>query len=129
MMKRFVWLGLVALLVVGVAAGCGGTKQPAAQTDGVTIEAGPGLKFTPKTVTVKAGTTVTWVNKDTMEHDAASGKVENGQVVLDGYFRSPMLKPGEKWSFTFDKPGTYPYVCTVPGHAQGGMVGEIVVEP
>lgn len=128
-MKRWWGLLLVTLLLAGLVAGCGGTKQPAAQGNGVTIEAGPGLKFTPKTVTIKVGTTVTWINKDTMVHDAASGKVENGQVVLDGYFKSPLLKPGQKWSFTFDKPGTYPYVCTVPGHAQGGMVGEIVVTP
>ncbi|MBX6351629.1 MAG: hypothetical protein IRZ11_09015, partial [Clostridia bacterium] len=32
-------------------------------------------------------------------------------------------------SYTFDEAGTYPYLCTVPGHAQAGMVGTVTVVP
>jgi len=40
------------------------------------------------------------------------------------------LKPGESGSTTFTAgaPGTYHYICTVPGHALQGMIGEFIVE-
>ena len=71
--------------------------------------------FTPPTLTVPAGTTVTWTNDDAVPHTAT------GQ---DGSFDSGNLNPGESFSFTFHTPGSYPYVCQY--HA--GMQGTIVVQ-
>ncbi len=59
--------------------------------------------FSPKVLTVKAGTTVTWTNGDlVMEHDLRGDH---------GEFISPALQPGETYSYTFNKPGTYTYGC------------------
>jgi plastocyanin len=71
--------------------------------------------FTPATLTVAAGTTVTWTNNDAVPHTATAS---------DGSFDSGNLNPGQSFSFTFSTPGTYPYVCQY--HA--GMQGTIVVQ-
>ena len=72
--------------------------------------------FGPASVTVKAGTTVSWVNRDDEPHTIASDS---------GLYRSAALDTGGEFHFTFDKPGTYHYVCTI--HPQ--MLGTIIVEP
>jgi plastocyanin len=71
--------------------------------------------FAPATLTVKAGTTVTWANKDEEPHTVFSDT---------GLFRSGAIDTGEVFSFKFDKPGTYHFLCTI--HPR--MVGTIVVE-
>ncbi len=60
--------------------------------------------FGPQGVTVKAGTTVHWTNNDTEPHTVTSDT---------GAFNSPVLQPGASYSFTFTKPGTYSYHCTI----------------
>jgi amicyanin len=71
--------------------------------------------FTPQSVTVKAGTTVTWINQDDIPHAIASStKV----------FKSKTLDTDDKYSFTFTTPGTYEYFCSLHPH----MTGTIVVE-
>lgn len=72
--------------------------------------------FGPTSVTVKAGTTVTWVNRDDEPHTIASDS---------GLYRSGALDTGGEFQFTFDKPGTYHYVCTI--HPR--MLGTVIVEP
>ncbi len=71
--------------------------------------------FVPTTLTVKAGTTVTWANKDEEPHTVFSDS---------GLFRSNAMDTGEAFSFKFDKPGTYHFLCTI--HPR--MVGTIIVE-
>jgi plastocyanin len=71
--------------------------------------------FVPTTLTVKAGTTVTWANKDEEPHTVFSDS---------GLFRSGAMDTGEAFSFKFDKPGTYHFLCTI--HPR--MVGTIIVE-
>jgi plastocyanin len=72
--------------------------------------------FDPGTVTVKAGTTVTWVNNDDIPHLV---------VATDGKFRSSALDTGDKFSQTFSTPGTFEYFCGI--HPR--MTGKIVVTP
>jgi plastocyanin len=69
----------------------------------------------PQVVTVKVGTTVIWRNSSGT-HDVTA---------LDGSFRSPTLV-GDSFSYTFTRPGRYPYWCTI--HT-AEMRGEVVVEP
>lgn len=61
--------------------------------------------FTPGNIKVKVGDTVTWTNKDSVQHnvmaDKESGDAPNG----------PLLSKGESYSFTFKKAGTYAYHC------------------
>jgi plastocyanin len=72
--------------------------------------------FTPQTLTVKAGTTVTWVNKDDIPHGIASSNT--------AFKKSGALDTDDSYSFTFTTPGTYSYFCYLHPH----MVGSIVVE-
>ena len=71
--------------------------------------------FEPMTLTVKAGATVAWANKDDEPHTVASDS---------GLFRSGALDTNDHFSFKFDKPGTYHYVCSI--HPK--MIGTIVVQ-
>ena len=72
--------------------------------------------FVPQRVTIKPGTTVTWVNDDDIPHAiAATGKE----------FRSKVLDTNDKYSFTFTTAGTFEYFCSLHPH----MTGTIVVEP
>ena len=73
------------------------------------------FSFGPETLTVPANSTVTWVNKDDVPHVIASN---------DGLFKSKALDTDDKFSFTFNKAGTYSYYCSI--HPK--MVGKIVVQ-
>ena len=71
--------------------------------------------FGPASLTVSAGSTVTWTNKDDEPHTVVSDTA---------LFRSGALDTDESFSFRFDKPGTYHYACSI--HPR--MVGTIVVQ-
>ncbi|MEU7061533.1 plastocyanin/azurin family copper-binding protein [Streptomyces sp. NPDC046197] len=62
--------------------------------------------FAPTTLKVKVGTKVTWTNQDTDAHTVTS----SGQ---GGPLRSAALATHATYSYTFTKPGTYAYLCTV----------------
>ncbi|HMK46690.1 MAG TPA: plastocyanin/azurin family copper-binding protein [Methanocella sp.] len=68
-------------------------------------------QFTPQSVTIKAGDTVSWVNQDQVKHD----------VDLDTA-KSPLLGKGETYSHTFDKPGKYSYDCDVHPFMKGTVI-------
>jgi plastocyanin len=72
--------------------------------------------FSPPSLTVKAGTTVTWRNKDDIPHTVAS----SGRL-----FKSKALDTDDSYSFTFNEPWSYRYFCSLHPH----MTGTIVVEP
>jgi plastocyanin len=72
--------------------------------------------FNPAQLTVKAGATVTWHNKDDIPHAVAS---------KTRLFKSKALDTDDDFSFTFAEPGTYEYFCSLHPH----MTGVVVVEP
>lgn len=63
--------------------------------------------FTPATITIKAGTNVTWANTDSAEHAIASDPHPT-HTGLKG-LESITLNKGGTYTFSFDKPGTYTY--------------------
>ncbi|HVZ70677.1 MAG TPA: cupredoxin family copper-binding protein [Rhizomicrobium sp.] len=69
--------------------------------------------FTPMSLTIPAGTTVTWHNMDGEPHTAVS---------IDGLFRSPALDENDTYSFKFDKPGTYKFLCSIHPQMRGTIV-------
>jgi plastocyanin len=71
--------------------------------------------FEPARLTVKAGTTVTWLNRDDIPHTVAA---------KDRLFKSKVMDTDESYSFTFSIPGEYTYFCSLHPH----MTGTIVVE-
>ena len=89
--------------------------RTAAAADGAAVVMAKDFMFSPTSVQVKAGSTVTWTNNDDEPHTVVSDA---------GLFRSGALDTNESFSVKFDKPGTYHYVCSI--HPR--MVGTIVVE-
>jgi plastocyanin len=71
--------------------------------------------FAPTSLTVRAGSTVTWTNKDAEPHTVVS---------VTGMFRCAALDTNDRFAFKFDEPGTYRYTCSI--HPR--VVGTIVVE-
>ena len=101
----------LALLVAALgafASGCGGEDSPSSGAIGVRD-----FEFAPATFEAKSGERVNWENSGEQIHNV-KGK---------GFF-SRAIDPGQSYSFTFRKPGTYDYVCTL--HPQ--MRGTIVVD-
>lgn len=71
--------------------------------------------FSPSSLTVKKGVTVTWTQKDSVPHTIVSD---------NGAFESPQLSKGQTWNFTFNDAGTYSYHCSI----HPSMTAKIVVE-
>lgn len=71
--------------------------------------------FTPATLTIKVGDTVTWTNRDDIPHTVVSSA---------GKFRSQALDTDDRFSFTFTEAGDYQYFCSIHPH----MIGTVKVE-
>jgi plastocyanin len=102
-------LPAVAALVL-LAAGCGG-EAASAPVKTNTVEMVKSYRFDPGTVEVAAGDTVTWTNDDNFTHT----------VKVEGQDDHKVGK-GESVSIRFDKPGRYPYVCTLHSRDMHGTV-------
>lgn len=94
------------------------------------------LRFDPDVLTIGAGTAVTWTNNSPMPH-TATGDPEQNPVAAShpeyialpegaAPWGSDMLQPGDSYTYVFDVPGEYKYIC-IP-HVMSGMRGTIVVE-
>jgi plastocyanin len=90
--RRALPLAAAAMLLLGIGAYAG-----AAAPDTVTIA---NFAFSPTPLTVAPGTKVTWNNKDEEPHTVTSA--DGGHT-----FKSPALDTDDKFSFTFNKAGTY----------------------
>jgi plastocyanin len=87
------------------------TGSPAAVAgDQVTID---NFAFSPATLTVKAGATVTWTNRDEEPHTVAA---------TDGSFHSPGMGTGATFSHTFPTAGKFDYVCSIHPMMHGTVV-------
>jgi plastocyanin len=73
------------------------------------------FSFSPATVTVSAGTTVTWTNHDDIPHNI---------VEKDQKFKSKALDTDDSFTHTFTEAGTYEYFCGL--HPK--MIGKVIVE-
>jgi plastocyanin len=109
-MTKFLLPAVAAAAVF--AAGCGGSGagEPVAATE---VEMVKSYRFDPKVIEIKAGDTVTWTYEDNFTHTVQVEGQEDHKV-----------GQGESVEITFDKPGTYHYVCTL--HSQD-MDGTVIV--
>jgi plastocyanin len=103
---------LFAAAVTGTASANGLASGPANGPAEVKID---NFNFMPGDLSVAAGTTVTWVNHDDVPHTVRS---------VDGAIKSKALDTDDKFSMTFDKPGTYEYFCSI--HPK--MTAKVVVK-
>jgi plastocyanin len=118
MMKRVCMTGLALVLVAATVLLArlprvsANVQQQAAATPEVKID---NFSFGPGTLTVSAGTTVTWTNRDDIPHTVVS---------TEGVFKSKVVDTDEKFSYSFAKPGTFSYFCSI--HPK--MTGKVVVQ-
>jgi plastocyanin len=103
----------LAAIVSGALLYAAMPAAPAAGTTAVRID---NFNFTPPTLVVAPGTTVTWTNADDSPHTVRE---------KDGKFKSAALDTDDTFSHTFAAPGEYPYICTIHPY----MVGKILVKP
>jgi plastocyanin len=95
-MRLAAFAAIVGLLAC--SAGVEAARKPVVHT--VTIDS---AKFTPAALTVNAGDTVVWVNKDILAHTATAKA---------GTFDSKVIQPGKSWKFVVQKKGEFPYACS-----------------
>ena len=72
-------------------------------------------KYAPATLTIKAGETVTWVNKDDHDHTVEEDRDKDG-------FDSGNLSGGDSFKHTFDKAGKYKYACSYHPRMKGTII-------
>jgi plastocyanin len=123
---------VLAMTTLAIATACGGystpspspapapapTPTPSGPSSSVQIPVGAetlgNRAFTPDTLEISPGSTVTWTNTDATSHTTTS----DGALWASG-----TLAPGRQFSFTFQTTGTFAYHCSI----HPGMVGTIVV--
>ena len=113
-MQKRRWIMAATLAMLALTAMLVTQKSMAADPAAVEVKI-DNFSFTPPTLTVKAGTQITWKNGDDIPHTVVSE---------DQSFKSKVLDTDEKFTFTASKPGTYSYFCSI--HPK--MTGKVVVE-
>jgi plastocyanin len=108
-------VGLSAVLSTAVPELTAAGEAVVAATNTATVNI-DNFVFAPATLTVTAGTTVTWKNEDDSPHRIGD---------KNGTFKSAALDTDDTFSHTFATPGEYPYICTIHPY----MVGKIIVKP
>lgn len=100
---------------VGAQGPPGGNAPPtgAAPAGGTTAIAIAGFKFAPTLVTVTAGTTVAWTNKDGIAHAVDFSSPD---------LHSALLNQNDRFTHTFPAPGRYPYICRVHPFMHGTLI-------
>jgi plastocyanin len=116
-MRRMMLLMTVAALVVAstlfVVSASGAHKHPTAKaqkhpTRTVLIQ---GFRFKPANITIKRGTKVRWINKDSHPHTATATNKRS--------FDSGRLGKGQSYTHTFKSAGKKPYHCEIHSHMKG----------
>ncbi len=102
---------LIAIAIVLAGAMFAVNVQRATAQDSASISI-VDFTFSPGSVTVDAGATVTWTNNDTTAHTATSS----------GVFDTGTLQPGQSGSVTLSTPGTYNYICSIHPNMTGSIV-------
>ncbi|MCI0395026.1 MAG: plastocyanin/azurin family copper-binding protein [Chloroflexi bacterium] len=138
-MKRLTLLTLllVAALLLAACGGGGDGGNGGAEAVSLTFEGNDSLQFNPATASAAAGAevTVTLNNSGALEHswvlvpDTADVVTVTEADAVAGA-TTGVVAGGQSGTVTFTAPaaGTYKYVCAVPGHAAGGMVGTLTVQ-
>lgn len=116
MQRRLFVLGGPALRLVLCAAFLAGSAGAPARAADATVHI-DNFSFSPALITVVAGTTITWDNRDDIPHTVT-------EASSPPQFRSPAMDTDGKFSHEFTAPGTYHYFCSLHPH----MLGTVVVQ-
>ena len=131
-MKHLLLIGFIALLPVLAACTSATASKPSdgaasgsATTQQLSVKGMDTMKFDPPTLSAKAGQPiqVTFDNAGALVHDFSITEGVSQPI-------QSIAQPGQKAvaTFTIDKPGTYTYFCSQPGHEQAGMKGTLTIQ-
>jgi nitrite reductase (NO-forming) len=125
-MKQTILAGATGIALVIGLAGCAGQPSARAGTNSIEITLTE-MRFSPNRIDARVGQpiTVTLVNHGSQRHDFAFPSYE--MPALRGVETSTLPGTTTRLSLTFDRPGTFTFVCTIPGHAASGMTGAAFV--
>ena len=132
-MKKSVGIIIAVVVVVGVVVGLvlmnhnsskdnmsnmssssnNSSSSSSVATDKVTIS---NFAFSPSSITIKKGTTVTWTNQDSVAHTIVE---TDGKIGPD----SQTIDNGKSYSFTYNTTGTFAYHCSI----HPSMTGTVTV--
>lgn len=121
---------LIGTALALTLAACGGSSEPStkAASDPATTVGMKLLQFTPTTLTVKPGTSVTFTNDEVITHTVTTGTYTVGadsfrsEEKADGKLDKTLKGKGDTVTYTFASPGTYTYFCTIHKAMQGQIV-------
>lgn len=126
----YILLALAAMIVMAACSGTSGstgggstptpTTAPVGNTPAATatssgtamavsITTTGSFAFSPATITIKVGTTVTWTNNTSVPHTVTS----DDNTTFDSGLNTPIAANGGTFSFTFTKAGTFAYHCQI----------------
>jgi plastocyanin len=109
-------MGMAVLIALHLAAHAQTAQAAGQDSKGSTVDVKiDNFSFSPATITIPAGTTVKWTNRDDIPHTVVND---------DQKFESKAFDSDESYSYTFTKPGTYPYFCSI--HPK--MTGKVIVQ-
>ena len=113
----FIIISLIAVLSLSACSSGNGASTTTTSSQSVSGNSISIVNFTfsPQTLTVSAGTTVTWTNNDSTTHRPISDT---------GVFDGGNLAPNATFSFTFNTAGTFPYHCSI----HPSMTGTVIVK-
>jgi plastocyanin len=116
---------LLAALLAGAAAGCGGSEErPVALVEGVVVDVRVlDNSYAPDDLEVAAGTEVRFDNRGRNDHDVIPVDPDQDAVTIT----LDELPPGAVVTRRLTEPGTYAYYCSIHGTATAGMIGTITV--
>jgi uncharacterized cupredoxin-like copper-binding protein len=141
---RTVFLAVLLSVTTVLLVACGGSQEESASGSEITVKVVDEFNYDPSTITVQPGqeVTITFENTGTVEHTfnvlKADAELEHIKEEVDDeehlheslLFDIHEVAPGASESETFTaptEPGEYTIACLVPGHADAGMVGTLVV--
>jgi plastocyanin len=121
-MTRHRWFSslLVCTVIVVASGACGGGDKTDDKKAGGAVSGEPVVKivnfqFEPKTLTVKAGSTVKWTNEDTATHSIKDTSQLATPVSPD------LVGKGSTFSITYGQPGSYSYICGIHQYMSGSV--------
>ena len=106
-------VNIIAIMAVAVLliSGCSGASSSPGDKD--TVVSIRNYNFEPGSIEIMAGQTVTWINFDESEHHL---------VGTNSTWESEQMKPKDKYTKTFDKPGEYEYSCREHSRMKGTVI-------
>jgi len=111
--KILPFISILLVILTIILTGCSPAKsgQPSAQApekNSVLIE---NNQFQPAEITIQKGETITWINKDAMDHTATGKSFDSGR-----------LKEAQSYQQTFSDAGTFDYICTYHPYMKGKII-------